>query len=133
MTPSNTEKDLALLQGTWEQVGVEANGVANLDDEFNAAGTLATFKGNEFSVVSADGELILKGKFHLDASTIPRQATWIEDVGQDKGKQLPGIYNLSGDNFVFVAAGDERTAKPTDFRAETGQTMRRFVRRSRRA
>jgi uncharacterized protein (TIGR03067 family) len=132
MTPTKTEKDLALLQGTWEQVGVEANGVANPSDEFSASGTLATFEGTEFSVVNAEGEILLKGNFHLDATTIPRQATWIDAIGPDKGKQLPGIYNLSGDNFVFVAAGNERTAKPTDFRTETGQTMRRFVRRSHR-
>jgi uncharacterized protein (TIGR03067 family) len=132
MTPTKTEKDLELLQGTWEQIGVEANGVANPSDEYSAGSALATFEGNEFSVVSAEGKILLKGSFCLDATTIPRQATWIDAMGPDKGKQLPGIYNLSGDNFVFVAAGDERTAKPTDFRTETGQTMRRFVRRSNR-
>jgi len=132
MTPTKTEKDLALLQGTWEQVGVEANGIANPSDEYSAGSALATFEGNEFSVVSAEGAILLKGTFHLDATTIPRQATWIDAIGPDKGKQLPGIYNLSGDNFVFVAAGNERTAQPTDFRTESGQTMRRFVRRSHR-
>ena len=131
MTSSKTEKDLALLQGVWEQVGVEANGVPNPADEYSASGTLTIIDGNEFSVVNAEGNVLLTGSFRLDATTIPRQATWIDDMGPDKGKQLPGIYNLSGDNFVFVAAGDERTAKPTDFRTETGQTMRRFVRRSR--
>jgi len=40
---------------------------------------------------------------------------------------------LSGDNFVFVAAGEEAISKPTDFRTEAGQTLRRFVRRSRHA
>ena len=133
MNPSKTDKDLALLQGTWEQVGAEADGIANPSDEYSAAGTLTTIKGNEFSVVGADGELLLKGTFQLDATTIPRQATWIDTMGPDQGKQLPGIYNLSGDNFVFVAAKDDRTVKPTDFRAERpGQTLRRFVRRSRR-
>src|SRR5258708_3106482 len=131
MTSNKTEKDLALLQGVWEQVGVEANGIANPPDEYSAGGALATFEGNEFSVVGAEGNLLLKGTFHLDATTIPRQATWIDAMGPDKGKQLPGIYNLSGDNFVFVAAADPRTAQPTDFRTESGQTMRRFVRRSR--
>ena len=75
MQPTNTEKDLALLQDTWTQVGVEANGVANLDDEYSAAGTQTRFEGNEVSVVSGDGEVLLKGTFELDATTIPRQAT----------------------------------------------------------
>jgi len=132
MTFSKTEKDLELLQGTWEQVGIEADGIANASDEYSAAGTLTIFDRDEFSVVSAEGNVLLKGKFRLDATTIPRQATWIDAMGPGKGKQLPGIYNLSGDNFVFVAAADSQTAKPTDFRTETGQTMRRFVRRSRR-
>ena len=133
MTPNKTEKDLELLQGIWEQVGVEADGIANPADDYSASGTLTIFDGNEFSVVSAEGSVLLKGKFRLDATTIPRQATWVDEMGPDKGKQLPGIYNLSGDNFVFVAAGDEAVSKPTDFRTETGQTLRRFVRRSRRA
>ena len=133
MTFSKTEKDLELLQGTWEQVGVEADGIANPSDEYSAAGTLTIFDRDEFSVVSAEGNVLLKGKFRLDATTIPRQATWVDEMGPDAGKHLPGIYNLSGDNFVFVAAGEEAVSKPTDFRTETGQTLRRFVRRSRRA
>ncbi len=127
MRPNNTEKDLALLQGTWRQIGVEENGVDKSADELSAAGTLTTFEGNEFSVVSAEGEVLLKGTFRLDATTIPRQATWIDTTGPDQGRHLPGIYSLSENTFVFVA-GDERSAKPTDFRTETGQTLRRFVR-----
>ena len=133
MASSKTEKDLELLQGTWEQVGIEADGIANPSDEYSAAGTLTIFDRDEFSVVSAEGNVLLKGKFRLDATTIPRQATWVDEMGPDAGKHLPGIYNLSGDNFVFVAAGEEAASKPTDFRTETGQTLRRFVRRSRRA
>jgi uncharacterized protein (TIGR03067 family) len=131
MTFSKTDKDLALLQGAWEQVAVEADGIANPSDEYSASGTLTVFDGNEFSVVSGEGSVLLKGKFRLDATTIPRQATWVDEMGPDAGKQLPGIYNLSGDVFVFVAAGGDAVSKPTDFRTETGQTLRRFVRRSR--
>jgi uncharacterized protein (TIGR03067 family) len=133
MAFSKTEKDIELLQGTWEQVAVEADGISNPSDEYSAAGTLTIFDRDQFSVVSAEGSVLLKGKFRLDATTIPRQATWVDEMGPDAGKHLPGIYNLSGDNFVFVAADEEAAAKPTDFRTETGQTLRRFVRRSRRA
>lgn len=133
MAFSKTEKDLELLQGIWEQVGVEADGVTNPSDEYSASGTLTIFDRDEFSVVSAEGNVLLKGKFRLDATTIPRQATWVDEMGPDAGKHLPGIYNLSGDNFVFVAAGEDAASKPTDFRTETGQTLRRFVRRSRHA
>jgi uncharacterized protein (TIGR03067 family) len=133
MAFSKTEKDLELLQGTWEQVGIEVDGVKNPSDEYSAAGTLTIFDRDEFSVISAEGNMLLKGKFRLDATTIPRQATWVDEIGPDAGKHLPGIYNLSGDNFVFVAAGEEASSKPTDFRTENGQTLRRFVRRSRSA
>ena len=131
MAFSKTEKDLELLQGTWEQVGIEADGITNPSDEYSASGTLTIFDRDEFSVISAQGNVLLKGKFRLDATTIPRQATWVDEMGPDAGKHLPGIYNLSGDNFVFVAAGEEAISKPTDFRTEAGQTLRRFVRRSR--
>lgn len=130
MTQNNTEKDLALLQGTWEQVGHEVDGVADAADKNSAAGTLAIFRGNEFSVVGPDGKVVLQGTLRLDATTIPRQATWIDGTGPDKGKQLPGIYNLSEDNFVFAAANDKNSVQPTDFRTEAGQHLRRFVRRN---
>jgi uncharacterized protein (TIGR03067 family) len=121
--------DLAALQGSWEQMDFEENGISNPPDDYGGAGALTTFRNNHFSVHAADGTLLLEGRFELDASTAPKMVDWIDAIGPDAGKKLPAIYKLEGDHFVFIAA-DEDSPRPTEFRTSAGQTMRTFVRRS---
>ena len=125
---TDSEHDIAALQGAWEQVGLEADGVFNPPDTHGAPGALTTFVGKQFAVRAVDGTLLLAGAFTLDASTNPRSITWTDSMGSDIGKQLPASYILDGDNFVFIA-GDEGAPRPTVFRTVPGQTMRTFVRR----
>jgi uncharacterized protein (TIGR03067 family) len=119
--------DLAALQGSWEQVDFEENGVTNPPDEYGAPGAITTFNQNHFAVRTADGALLLEGTFELDddAKTID----WMDTIGADAGKTLPAIYKLDGDRFVFIAA-EAGAPKPTEFRTRAGQTMRSFVRRA---
>lgn len=126
--PNDTVRDLAALQGSWEQIDVEADGLSNPPDEHGAPGALTTFAGNQFSVRTVEGELLLRGAFTLDASTTPKSITWIDSMGLDKGKLLPASYKLDGDHFVFIA-GDEGAPRPTVFRTVAGQTMRTFMRK----
>ncbi|MEJ7601272.1 MAG: TIGR03067 domain-containing protein [Kofleriaceae bacterium] len=125
---SDSERDFAALQGSWEQVGLEADGVSDPPDTHGAPGALTTFVGNQFAVRTVDGSLLLAGTFMLDASTSPKSITWIDSIGSDMGKLLPASYDLEGDNFVFIA-GDEGAPRPTVFETVPGQTMRTFVRR----
>ncbi|NVB84535.1 MAG: TIGR03067 domain-containing protein [Kofleriaceae bacterium] len=125
---SESRRDLAALQGSWEQVALEVDGVANPPDAHSAPGAITTFVGHQFEVRTRDGSLLLAGTFTLDASTAPRSITWIDSMGEDTGKPLPAIYQLEGDRFVFVA-GDEGSPRPRVFRTTAGQTMRTFVRR----
>ena len=126
MKSNNTDRDLALLQGVWQQVAQEANGSSCAPDEFSDA--ITKFNGNEYSVVRPDGTVLVKGTIRLDATTIPRQAVLVREAGLDKGRVFPAIYSLSGDSLVFAAANDDRATKPTDFKTEIGQFLRRFVR-----
>ena len=126
MKPNNTDSDLALLQGVWQQVAHEVNGAASAPDEFSDAVT--QFNGNEYSVVQPDGTVLVKGTIRLDATTIPRQAVLVREAGLDKGRIFPAIYSISGDSLVLAAANDDRAPKPTDFKTEIGQFLRRFVR-----
>lgn len=123
-----SERDLALLQGVWEQTRLEADGIVNPIDDHGGPGALTTFAGNAFSVRTVDGSLLLKGAFLLDASTRPRSIIWIDAIGEDKGKRLPASYTLEGDRFEFIA-GNEGASRPTEFRTDVGQTMRTFARR----
>ncbi len=123
-----TERDLAALQGRWEQTGLEADGVTDPPDEHSSDGALTTFAGLTFSVRALDGNVLLEGAFELDASTTPPSVTWIDSIGEDAGKRLPASYRLEGDDFVFIA-GNEGAPRPTEFRTALGQTMRTFRRR----
>jgi hypothetical protein len=68
-------RDLAALQGTWEQVAFEENGVVDAPDSTGAPGSLTTFSGDRFSVRTLHGELLLEGRFILDASSTPAAIT----------------------------------------------------------
>lgn len=120
-------RDLAALQGTWEQVAFEENGLVDAADSVGASDALTTFHGDHFAVHTRAGQLLLEGRFVLDASTTPRSITWIDAIGPDAGKQLPASYKLDGDRFVFIAA-DEGMPRPVVFRSAPGLTMRSFVR-----
>ena len=100
-----------------EQVDDQIDGAAIPYRTLNAAGPHVTFAGNEFTVASAEGSVMLKGTFLLDATTIPRQFTWIDT-----------IYSVSETGFILAFTRNGAT-KPTDFRTDVDQTMRRFVRR----
>jgi len=125
---SETDQDVAILQGQWEQVGFEENGSTGSTSEHRASGAITTINGYRFSVRAVGGELLLEGTFSLDASVKPKAITWMDSIGADAGKRLPASYELDGDHFVFIVA-DEGASRPTEFRRKHGQILRRFVRK----
>lgn len=123
-----SKADLNLLQGSWSQTYLEADGVPNPpDDEHTAPDATCTFEGSSFRVVTVQGAVLLGGSFELDATTRPKSITWVDAIGADAGKQLPAIYRLSERTFAFVAA-DEGQPRPTTFSTTAGLTMREFHR-----
>ncbi|HET7664074.1 MAG TPA: TIGR03067 domain-containing protein [Rhodanobacteraceae bacterium] len=127
LSKPDDERDLAALQGVWEQVAFEEDGVVDPPDTHGAPGALTLIEGQRFTVRTTEGQVLLKGSFTLDASTTPKSITWIDAMGADAGKRLPASYVLEGERFVFIA-GNEGALRPTAFRTEPGQTMRGFVR-----
>ncbi|GAB2565095.1 TIGR03067 domain-containing protein [Dyella jejuensis] len=127
-TCNPSRQDLANLQGRWEQIAHEADGLNNPPDEHGAPGAITTIRGQHFAVHSVTGELLLEGTFALDASVTPKAITWVDAIGADAGKQLPASYILDGDRFVFIAA-DEGCERPMVFKTVPGLVMRSFVRR----
>jgi uncharacterized protein (TIGR03067 family) len=123
-----SRRDLAALQGLWEQVDLEVDGISNPSDELSPPGALTSISDNHFAVRTTEGALLLEGTFTLNASATPKAINWIDSMGPDLGKQLPAIYKLEGDLFIFIAA-DEGAPRPTIFRTGPGQTMRTFARR----
>jgi uncharacterized protein (TIGR03067 family) len=120
--------DLARLQGSWEQVHLEADGVTNPPDDHTAPGALTTITESHFMHRAVDGTVLLEGTFTLNAGTEPKSITWVDSIGPDAGKRLPASYILDGDRFVFIAA-DEGVPRPLVFRTRRGLTMRTFIRK----
>jgi uncharacterized protein (TIGR03067 family) len=112
---AETLHDLELLQGQWEHVLLEVDGVESAADDLSPPGGLTSFASNLFTVHASDGALLLEGSFTLDASTDPKQVNWLDATGADAGKVLAAIYRLDGDHFVFVAA-DPGAPRPIEFR-----------------
>lgn len=127
--PSPSAMDYRALQGAWEQIALEDNGVLNPPDAHSVPGAITTISADTFEVVTVEGEILLSGRFVLDADTTPKSITWVDAIGADAGKSLPASYRLEGDHFVFIAA-DEGMPRPTVFSTGPGQTMRTFVRRA---
>ncbi|MFC6296703.1 TIGR03067 domain-containing protein [Pseudomonas sp. CCM 7893] len=121
--------DRQRLQGDWVQTALEDSGVLNPVDEHSAPGAVTTISGDQFQVVTLTGEVLLAGRFTLDATTTPKAIIWVDAIGADAGKQLPASYRLEGDHFIFIAA-DEGKPRPTRFSTAPGQTMRTFVRKA---
>lgn len=124
---SNDSLELQRLQGAWEQISMEDSGVLNPPDEHSAPGALTLIEGDQFRVLTVAGDVLLAGSFTLDSTTTPKSITWIDSIGADAGKPLPASYELTEDDFVFIAA-DEGQPRPTRFSTGPGQTLRRFVR-----
>jgi len=120
--------DSTALQGSWQQVALEVDGVPNPPEDISPPGAVTSFHDNHFAVRTAEGTLLLEGSFTLDEAADPKAITWTDTMGPDAGKQLAAIYTLDGDAFTFIAA-DAGAPRPTDFRGGPGKTMRSFVRR----
>ncbi len=119
--------DLAALQGRWEQVSLEADGIADPPDPYSGPGVVLTIRGHAFHVHHPGGETLLHGVFELNAASVPKAVTWIDAIGDDAGKPLPASYELEQDRFVFIAA-DAGGPRPMVFRTRMGLTMREFRR-----
>src|SRR5258706_1056858 len=102
--------DLAALQGSWEQVAFEENGISNPPDAYGAPGAITTFHQSHFAVRTANGALLLEGTFELDDAA--KTVDWTDTMGPDAGKTLPAIYRLDGDRFVFIAADPGHEDEP---------------------
>ena len=123
-----SQSDFDLLQGMWSQTYLEVDGVAEPpDDEHTAPDAVTIFTGNEFKVVTPNNRLLLKGTFEIDASATPKTITWVDSIGDDAGKELKAIYELTDRTFQFIAA-DEGEPRPTRFKTVVGLTMREFAR-----
>lgn len=112
------KKDLEAMKGTWSIVSAERDGKTVTDTTVTL-----TFDGVSKATVKRGDKLIFDGTVVVDAAKTPKSIDITqESEGEQKGKTIPGIYELSGDT-LKVCSGKER---PTDFTAAAGSG--RFLR-----
>ena len=116
------KSDLEALQGTWQQIAYEKDGLKEpLDEKGWEPKTI--FSGNTFTVILADGTIPIRGTFTLDPSQNPKAVTYTDTFGEDAGKTFSGIYSLEGDRFAFCVSAPGQ-APPKEFKTMPGQVLR---------
>lgn len=116
------DEELSKFQGTWMQVGCEADGVLNPPDEFGPR-PLTTFSGNTYVVTLPDGTMVIEGTFTIDPTQEPKAVNWTDTCGTDRLKTFPAIYTFHDDQLTFCAA-DEGMERPNEFKTRVGETLR---------
>jgi uncharacterized protein (TIGR03067 family) len=106
--PKAARAEAERLQGTWNFVAMEADGVAAPEDALK--GSRAVVQGNTIAVISAAGEVIYKATFRLDVASTPRALDLTYTEGPMKGTTSLGIYELDGDTWeiCFSSSGKDR-------------------------
>jgi uncharacterized protein (TIGR03067 family) len=119
---ADAKEELARFQGTWVRVAAEVDGKKQSADDLKNQ-TLA-IKGDEYTV-TIDGKP-RKGTIKVDPAKSPKQLDIIPSEGPNKGKTLPGIYELDGDTLRYCLAtkGGDR---PTEFASAPGSGHGLFV------
>jgi RNA polymerase sigma factor (sigma-70 family) len=96
------------LQGTWNFVALEADGVAVPENALKGSRTVV--QGNTIAIISPRGEVLSKATFHLDVASTPKALDLTFTEGPTKGATSPGIYDLDGDTWkiCFSSSGKDR-------------------------
>ena len=115
------EKELQRLQGTWEQVSVEANG--QKEGFARGLAPLFTIRGDTYAV-EVGGRILERGRVKVYPAGNPRQSDLIAQDGTARAKIYPAIHEIKGDELrtCFSRNGGNR---PTAFTsgAEGGYTV----------
>jgi len=115
----DAQKDQEALQGTWRPVSSEQGGRDQADEAKEHA---LTFEKHTFTVKKGD-EVRVKGTFKVDPSRKPKAIDMTITEGRrgdDKGKELHGIYELTKDGLKWCTSEPGEKGRPTEFATREG-------------
>jgi uncharacterized protein (TIGR03067 family) len=117
---NKTDKDK--LQGAWITVSAEMNG-DKLPEEIVKALEFVV-KGDSFEVKGPEVvlEQYAKGKFKVDATTMPRSIDITVGAGAMKGDVVEGIYEFD-DDMLKICATLVGKNRPSDYSTKAGSNM----------
>jgi RNA polymerase sigma factor (sigma-70 family) len=111
--PGNGERgqsDREKLQGTWVVVSGERDGTPLPESE--ARGRM-TFTGDEFSFAPSREKI--RVTYKLDPARKPKGMTMTAQEGKDKGRDIPWVYELTGNRLKLCWDTKEGKKRPTAF------------------
>ena len=109
------DEDLQKLQGEWNIVFLEVDGIAPAPNTF--AGAKITIEGDRFTTLGMGG--IFEGNLAVNSASSPKSLRMAFTAGPEKGNTNHGIYELEGDRLrlcLCVTGG----AAPTEFATSPG-------------
>jgi uncharacterized protein (TIGR03067 family) len=109
-------KDLKLLEGTWEAVSAVVDGSKHVPKE--GEGHRLIIQGNNYTMEAA-GKALGKGTLKLNPTKKPRAIDLVLADGKFPGKAVPCIYQLNGDE-LRLCMGRIDDPRPGEFTAEQG-------------
>jgi uncharacterized protein (TIGR03067 family) len=127
--PNAVRTDAERLQGTWNFVALETDGVKLPDDVIQGSRFRTVVQGNTITLLSAEGEVLWKATFRLDVASTPKALDLTYTEGPTQGATSLGIYELDGDTWKICIAPPGKD-RPREFatEAESGlslQTLKR--------
>jgi uncharacterized protein (TIGR03067 family) len=112
--PDSKKEDKDLIQGSWTLVSGEKDG-EQPPEEIKML--KITFKDDK--ITAATSKDTHEGKFKLDPTKKPRQLSLSMSInGQDK--EIPGIYELDGDNLKLCIPDGDGSDAPKEFTGKQG-------------
>jgi uncharacterized protein (TIGR03067 family) len=110
------DKDQEKLQGTWKFVEAIDDGKAAPQELIAKwAIKIAGDKMTVVIVVPGEPEESHSVTFKLDSTKKPKASDAVPQDGPQKGKTLPGIYEIEGDSLKICLPNKETANRPTEF------------------
>ena len=105
------------FEGTWRVASLEVNGEKSHPEDLK---NIRVVNGNDGTwSIRVNGEEVTKGTSQIDPTKKIKTIDFTPTVGDDKGKQFRGIYEL-GDNTRKLCFATAEKGRPTDFSANPG-------------
>jgi uncharacterized protein (TIGR03067 family) len=117
------EDDTLKLQGTWQAISYEADGMPKKDV---AEKVVCTCEKDIFAF-KYDGKVIWRATFKLDPSKKPKAIDMTITEGENKGQAILGIYGWDKDALRWCTASAGETERPKEFASGAGSNIALYV------
>jgi uncharacterized protein (TIGR03067 family) len=114
-SPAGRADDLQAMAGRWTVEAAEAGGNAVDSEELKSL--VVTIEGDRYSLQSKDGPD--GGTMKLDETKSPKTMDAADTEGDNIGKLIQAIYEITGDTMRVCYALDG-SARPTEFATKEG-------------